>query len=262
MAIYPSIVVSTVASNLSSTATSGVSSALSPEELNYMTIDHAAVREAIADFNRSLNTYSKYSDMYGRGIKKVIFNPPATIVFWNDDTKTVVKANNEPFDWEKGIAMAYVKKMCGNRGNYYNLFRKHEEDGLKAQGNPQEGETVEVSYDFSKTYVANPTAKIEVFRRIGDIAANALGKTTNSKNSENVISTRNIAAEIVEEFEAILDKHNIDIPDEDRDQDPNAASLYGITYSNLLDAVEEKISSALRTMKANPDLKIAEGVFY
>lgn len=215
-------------------------STLSSEELNYIAIDHAAVREAIASFNTSLNTYNKYSDMYGRGIKKVIFNPPATIVFWNDNTKTVVKANNEPFDWEKGIAMAYVKKMCGNSGNYYNIFRKYEEEGLKAQGNPQEGETVEVFYDFSKTYVTNPTAKIEV----------------------NTIATRNIAAEIVEEFEAILDKYNIDIPDEDRDKDPNAASLYGITYSNLLDAVEEKVSSALRTMKAKPDLNIAEGVFY
>ena len=28
-------------------------------------------------------------------IKNVIFNPPATIVFWSDDTKTVVKAENE-----------------------------------------------------------------------------------------------------------------------------------------------------------------------
>lgn len=230
MAIYPSIVTSTVAS------------ALSSEERSYIAYDSFAVREAIANFNRSLNTYAKYSDMYGRGIKKVIFNPPATIVFWNDDTKTVVKANNEPFDWEKGIAMAYVKKMCGNRGNYYNIFRKHEKEGLKAQGNPQEGEIEEICYDFDKFYAK---------------------KETKTKEG-NIISTRNIAAEIVEEFEAVLDKHNIDIPDEDRDQDqdPNAASLYGITYSNLLDAVEEKVSSALRTMKANPDLHIAEGVFY
>lgn len=44
-------------------------------------------------------------------IKRVIFNPPATIVFWTDGTKTVVKAHDEPFDQEKGIAMALVKKM-------------------------------------------------------------------------------------------------------------------------------------------------------
>ena len=57
-------------------------------------------------------------------IKNVIFNDPATIVMWSDGTKTVVKAENEPFDPEKGLAMAYVKKFEGNQGNYYNLFRK------------------------------------------------------------------------------------------------------------------------------------------
>ena len=40
-------------------------------------------------------------------IKDVIFNPPATIVFWMDGTKTVVKDQGEVFyDPEKGIAMA------------------------------------------------------------------------------------------------------------------------------------------------------------
>lgn len=57
-------------------------------------------------------------------IKDVKFNPPATIVWWNDGSKTVVKAINEPFDKEKGLAMAYVKKCCGNLGNYNNIFRK------------------------------------------------------------------------------------------------------------------------------------------
>lgn len=57
-------------------------------------------------------------------IKKVIFNDPATIVFWGDGTKTVVKAVNEPFDPEKGLAMAIAKYHFGNEGNYYNVFRK------------------------------------------------------------------------------------------------------------------------------------------
>ena len=57
-------------------------------------------------------------------IKNVIFNPPATIVFWRDGTKTVVKAKNEDFDPEKGLAMAISKKMLGNNGNYYEVFKK------------------------------------------------------------------------------------------------------------------------------------------
>ena len=57
-------------------------------------------------------------------IKNVIFNDPATIVFWNDGTKTIVKAENEPFDPEKGLAMAISKKVLGNKGNYYEIFKK------------------------------------------------------------------------------------------------------------------------------------------
>ena len=62
-------------------------------------------------------------------VKKVIFNPPATIVYWFDGTKTVVKAQDgEIFDKEKGFAMACTKKFFGNKGNYYNEFKKHGAD--------------------------------------------------------------------------------------------------------------------------------------
>lgn len=57
-------------------------------------------------------------------IKKVIFNNPATIVFWTDGSKTVVKAHNDDYDPEKGLAMAIAKKALGNEGNYYNVFKK------------------------------------------------------------------------------------------------------------------------------------------
>ena len=57
-------------------------------------------------------------------IKKVKFNPPATIVFWTDNTKTVVKCNGEDYDPEKGFAMCICKKMLGNKGNYYEVFKK------------------------------------------------------------------------------------------------------------------------------------------
>ena len=59
------------------------------------------------------------------GIKNVIFNPPATIVFWNDGTKTVVQARgDDEFDPEKGLAMAICKKILGNDYGYYNTFEK------------------------------------------------------------------------------------------------------------------------------------------
>lgn len=59
------------------------------------------------------------------GIKKVIFNKPATIVFWTDGTKTVVKAQGkERYDEEKGLAIAIAKKALGNEGNYYDTFKE------------------------------------------------------------------------------------------------------------------------------------------
>ena len=58
-------------------------------------------------------------------IKDVIFNKPATIVFWTDGTKTVVKCQNDDvFDPEKGLAMAIAKKAFGNKGNYCNEIKK------------------------------------------------------------------------------------------------------------------------------------------
>lgn len=57
-------------------------------------------------------------------IKDVIHNNPTTIVFWTDGTKTVVKVDGEEYDPEKGLAMAFSKKMFGNDGNYYNVFKE------------------------------------------------------------------------------------------------------------------------------------------
>ena len=60
----------------------------------------------------------------GWSIKQVIFSDPATIVLWRDGTKTIVKCDNEVYDPEKGLAMALAKKMLGNKGNYFDVFRK------------------------------------------------------------------------------------------------------------------------------------------
>ena len=92
---------------------------------------------SIKDYNKAYNELNDYIDKKVRNmleipelnnrtlkIKDVIFNDPATIVFWNDGTKTVVKAVNEDFDREKGLAIAITKKFFGNKGNYYNNVKK------------------------------------------------------------------------------------------------------------------------------------------
>ena len=45
------------------------------------------------------------------GINRIIFNDPATIVYWADGTKTVVKTHDEEFSEEHGLAMAFAKKV-------------------------------------------------------------------------------------------------------------------------------------------------------
>ena len=48
-------------------------------------------------------------------VEKVILNNPATIVFWSDGTKTVVKCGeNDTYDPEKGFFIACAKKLFGN----------------------------------------------------------------------------------------------------------------------------------------------------
>lgn len=66
--------------------------------------------------NKAMKTYE---------IKNVIFNEKATVVFWTDGTKTVVRVlEGEKNDPEKGLAMAIVKKTFGNKGNYYDIFKQ------------------------------------------------------------------------------------------------------------------------------------------
>lgn len=61
----------------------------------------------------------------GMEVAKVIFNNPATVVFWSDGTKTVVKCSgNDTFDPEIGLAMAICKKAFGNTGAYNEVFKK------------------------------------------------------------------------------------------------------------------------------------------
>ena len=57
--------------------------------------------------------------------KKVIFSGPATTILWKDGTKTTVKCQ-EGDEWtpDVGIAMCYLKKMLGNKGNYNKIFRE------------------------------------------------------------------------------------------------------------------------------------------
>lgn len=65
-------------------------------------------------------------------IKKVIFNYPATIVLWEDGTKTVVKCTqDEPYDPEKGLALCVAKRALGD--NYKRVFKTWRDPELLKQ---------------------------------------------------------------------------------------------------------------------------------
>lgn len=58
-------------------------------------------------------------------IEKVIFNDPATIVFWADGTKTVVKCGEEDvYDYQTGLLMCIAKKAFGNKGKFNDILRE------------------------------------------------------------------------------------------------------------------------------------------
>lgn len=76
----------------------------------------------------------------------VIFNDPATIVFWSDGTKTVVKCcEDDVFDEEKGLAMAVCKKVSGNDSKAFHRGLKR---WIKSEPK-SEPETISISKLFA-----------------------------------------------------------------------------------------------------------------
>ncbi len=88
--------------------------------IKYLTWDDAHTRKLYDKIQKEKN-----KAIYDSMIQQVIFNPPATIVFWRDGSKTVVKCGeNDIFDPEKGLAMAISKRAFGDNRDYYEVFAK------------------------------------------------------------------------------------------------------------------------------------------
>lgn len=72
---------------------------------------------------------------------QVIFNPPATIVYWEDGDKTVVRCDNDVFSEEFGYAMACMRKAYGSRANFKaqfkNAFRPQQKNPKKNKDKDQ-----------------------------------------------------------------------------------------------------------------------------
>ena len=102
------------------------------EILNYITNDIYTTKEAIKIMRNS--------------IKKIIFNDPTTIIIWGNGDKTIVKCGEgEIYDPEKGMAMAIAKHFLGDKGNYYETFKKWL---------PKEHETVKESKSNTERFIS------------------------------------------------------------------------------------------------------------
>ena len=102
------------------------------------------------------------TNMTAASIKNVIFAPPATIVYWSDGSKTVVKCSEKDvFDPEKGLAMAIAKRCGGNKGNYYKEIQNWvKKSGKKYPGKPYT-ESSSVENDALKKYIAQAKKSYE-----------------------------------------------------------------------------------------------------
>lgn len=101
------------------------------------------------------------TNMTAASIKNVIFAPPATIVYWSDGSKTVVKCSEKDvFDPEKGLAMAIAKRCGGNKGSYYKEIQNWvEKSGKKYPGKTAAGKAVDL--DVLKKYSSEANKDFE-----------------------------------------------------------------------------------------------------
>ena len=127
------------------------------------TIEHRISFREYMEFYLSVSTDPRYAvENAILAIKDVIFNPPATIVFWGDGSKTVVKAqNNEEYDPEKGLTMAFFKRMHGNKGHYFEEIKKW------TKKYPVDSEGVAV--EFTATDWCEMAKKLKTFAKFVDV---------------------------------------------------------------------------------------------
>lgn len=94
--------------------------------------------ESIIDFDEMMECLTE-EGLIMPNIKGIWFNQKKgiTVVKWEDDSITKVSTqNNEKFDSEKGIALCFMKKMCGNTGKYNEILKQyiHDNSSLLEKG--------------------------------------------------------------------------------------------------------------------------------
>lgn len=143
-----------------------------------------------------VNTTAILMKEYGNfmvGIKNIIFNDPATITFWNDGTKTVVKTHaDDEYDPLVGLLLCVSKKHLGTNRKIFKALDKFYPDWeKKRKSQPRKNSTLDYNNltkalnnskyvqllrlyeksedDEAKKYIAYEIAnrELEVLRQLG-----------------------------------------------------------------------------------------------
>ena len=70
-------------------------------------------------------------------------------------------------------------------------------------------------------------------------------------NTKHEVFTKEVAKDIIDIFENLLDEKDISIPDEDRNGDNDEARIYGMVYDKLLTNVEDLIIRLMQKCENN-----------
>ena len=100
-----------VSSCLSSVCTSyAIGSQIKPKSL-YVNKEYLKKYKLPGDI-RFITDDGKIEELF---ITRLVYSKPATIVFWNDGTKTVSKCHgDDKYNPETGLVLCMLKKMCGS----------------------------------------------------------------------------------------------------------------------------------------------------
>lgn len=83
-------------------------------DVEYIVNDADILAEFLDSFDMSKEVF----------IEKVIFNDPATIILWDDGTKTVVKCKEgDPYSKEGGFALCVLKRLAGH--SFHKMLRDY-----------------------------------------------------------------------------------------------------------------------------------------
>jgi len=109
------------------------------------------------DFNHFLNE-----------VKDIKFSGPATIVFWKDGTKTIVKCQEgEHYDPKEGIKYALLKKIAGGTSNQASKMAKKYDEWLE-KWIPEDMKV--------ETFQEEPTSDYEFMKEASDYLAEEMKK--------------------------------------------------------------------------------------